>query len=105
MPPEHPWHGPFGGPFWSPFAQFVALGLSTLFWLLILGAIIWAVLRLLRRAQPMQAPSPSLSAEPSPLEILRRRYALGQIDHETFEQMTARLLSSEEREQPPVPPV
>lgn len=99
MPPEHFWHGPFGGPLWSPFGQFVVWGLTTLLWLLIIGAIIWAVMRLIRRAQPAQAPS---SSEPSALEIVRRRYALGQIDRETFEEMIGRLLASEERDQPPV---
>lgn len=100
MPPDHFWHGPSDGPFWSPFGHFLAFDLSALLWLLLLGGIIWAVLHLMRRVQPAQAPSSS--AEPSALEILRRRYALGQIDHAAFEEMTSHLLASEERDQPPI---
>lgn len=102
MPPEHHWHGPFPGPYGSPFGHFVVLGLSTLFLLLVLGGIAWIALRLLRRGQPLQAAA--LSAQPSALEIVRRRYATGQIDREAFEEMVGHLLASEERERPPVPP-
>jgi hypothetical protein len=43
----------------------------------------------------------SLSApdeEPSALELLRRRYILGQIDVETFEEMLVEVLELEEQE-------
>ncbi|HLZ21251.1 MAG TPA: hypothetical protein VKQ30_03925 [Ktedonobacterales bacterium] len=102
MPMDHDWHGPYGGPPWSPFEHFVVAGFSALFWLLLLGGIAWAVMRYLRRAQAAQIPT--LAEEPSAMELLRRRYVMGQLDVDTFEEMTTHILASEERERAYVPP-
>ena len=62
--------------------------IPTLFWLAPLGVVIWGVVRLTsgRGASSgrnvMQAP-PDLTAE----EILKRRYASGEIDAQTYESM------------------
>lgn len=58
-------------------------------WVVLLALLIWALIRWLnRRTGPGQEPSP---AERSALEILRQRYARGEIDQTTFEQMRERL--------------
>ena len=102
MPPDHDWYGPYAGPHWSPFGQFMAASFAALFWLLVLGVITWAVVRYLQRAQGVQ--TPMLSDEPSAMELLRRRYVLGQLDVDTFEEMVTHLLASEERERTYAPP-
>jgi putative membrane protein len=65
-------------------------------WIVVLAAIIWAVVRWLnhRTAAPTwQQPTPPASG-PTALEILRQRYARGEIDAATFEQMRERLEAS-----------
>jgi putative membrane protein len=58
-------------------------------WVVLLALLIWALIRWLnRRTGPSQESSP---AERSALEILRQRYARGEIDQTTFEQMRERL--------------
>lgn len=103
MPPYHDWDGPHGGPPFAPFDSFLAAGLSTLFWLVVLGGIAWAVLRYMRltRAARMQA----LSDEPSAMELLRRRYVMGYLDVDAFEEMVTHVLASEMRERSYVPPL
>jgi len=67
-----------------------------LFWGLIIGGIVLLVVGLARQGtQPTAVPggwSGSLQSE-SPLEILKRRYAAGEIDRDEFERMKE-LLSS-----------
>jgi putative membrane protein len=58
--------------------------LMTLFWIALLALVVFAVLRLLPRAEP--ASDPRERAE-DPREILKRRLALGEIDVDTYEQM------------------
>lgn len=103
MPQDHDWHGFYGGPPGSPFDHFLAAGFSALFWLVVLAGITWAVMHYLRQAQATQ--TPSLSAEPSAMELLRRRYVMGQLDVDTFEEMVTHLLASEERERAFAPPL
>ncbi|HLJ81864.1 MAG TPA: hypothetical protein VKT52_10285 [Ktedonobacterales bacterium] len=103
MPHDHDWHGPYGGPPWSPFDHFVAAGLSALFWLVVLVGITWAVMHYLRWAQAAQ--TPAISEEPSAMELLRRRYVMGQLDVDSFEEMVTHLLASEERERAFAPPL
>ncbi len=64
------------------FAHIVASGLFSLLWLVVLGAAIWGATRLLADRQPTAA-----IAEPSALELLRRRYVQGEIDVTTFEEV------------------
>ncbi|HVB62848.1 MAG TPA: SHOCT domain-containing protein [Ktedonobacteraceae bacterium] len=67
--------------------------LGTLFWIALLALLIWALLSFFaKRNRPMfgvthTAPVNQLSA----MEILRQRYARGEIDDATFEQMRERL--------------
>jgi putative membrane protein len=62
-------------------------------WIAILVILVWALIRWLERKA--RVPGPSGSASPSALEILRQRYARGEIDTATFEQMRERLQATE----------
>ncbi len=55
-----------------------------LFWLIIIAVIIWAVVRITGSAASRSNSSPSTE---SPLDILKKRYARGEISREEFEQM------------------
>lgn len=57
--------------------------LMPVFWILILGLIIWAVVAAARRSGESDSPTPSVD---SALEILKRRYAKGEIDKEEYEE-------------------
>ncbi|MBE3559501.1 MAG: SHOCT domain-containing protein [Ktedonobacteraceae bacterium] len=99
-------------PFWLPGMLFFILG--KLFWLVLLGLLVWLVIRALtgRRqvwrgypqqmppVPPYQQPVPPYQ-QPSAMEILRQRFARGEIDATTFDQMRERLEASE---RPPTPP-
>ena len=62
-----------------------------LFWLVLLGVIIWAVVRLLpTRHQGHGGPS----ATETPEEILDRRFARGEIDLETYQAQRTALVQS-----------
>lgn len=80
------------------------MGLSLLFWLGIPALLVWAALRWVaprwRGLAGMSAMSGGMmqTAQPSAIETLRHRYALGEIDSTTFEQMVERILASEARE-------
>ena len=57
-----------------------------LFWLIIIGVIVWAVLKTSRNAQRSgQSHDPSQTE--SPMDILKKRYARGEINRDEFEQM------------------
>jgi putative membrane protein len=67
-----------------------------LFWLVLLGVIIWAVVRLLpSRHQVTGGPS----AADTPEEILDRRFARGEIDLETYQAQRAALAQSRSERQ------
>ncbi len=61
---------------------FLMMGFGGLLWLALLGLGIWALVRLLSNRSP--AGSPPVSG-PSAMEILRQRYARGEIDDEEYE--------------------
>jgi putative membrane protein len=68
--------------------------LGRFFWIVILALLIWA---LVRRFSSGHVPfyNPGMPPiQPSALEILRQRYARGEIDAVTFDQMRERLGSS-----------
>lgn len=78
-----------------------------LFWVLLIGAIVWLVVALTgqsRRSGPAsggygpwdagQGRAESAPRPPSPLELLDRRLAAGEIDVATYQQTRAALLDS-----------
>jgi putative membrane protein len=67
--------------------------LGSLFWLAILGVVIWALVRLLSRRADANA-TPPVGTGPSAMDILRQRYARGEIDADTFAHMRERLEGS-----------
>jgi putative membrane protein len=61
---------------------------SMLFWFAFLGALIWGLVHWLSgRSTPSTMPG-----SPSALEVLRQRYARGEIDDATFERMRRQLM-------------
>lgn len=76
------YYGPgWGGMLW--------MGLGGLFWTLLLGLAIWLLVRWITRQSTMGS-SPSAGTPPNPpsaLEILRQRYARGEIDEATYTKM------------------
>jgi uncharacterized membrane protein len=75
-----------------------------LFWVGLISLLAWALMRWVLprlRAMPAMAAMSGGAfqpAQPSAVETLRHRYALGEIDAPTFEQMVERILASEARE-------
>ena len=74
-------HSTAGAAFWSITVL--------LLWVLAMGGAAWATIRLVRR--PPQRP-PNL---PSPLDILERRFAAGEMSREEFDESRARLREHE----------
>ena len=99
-------------------------GLSRLLWIALIGLLIWSLIRWarmrrMRWGQPMtpymphapytgqpfgtpttDGPRPNAPVQqPTALEILNRRYANGEIDVATFENMRERILASQRPEQ------
>jgi putative membrane protein len=82
------------------------LFLGRIFWLVILGLLIWSLIRWLSsRNRHMHMPpfytpwmppgqTTHYTTQPSAMEILRQRYARGEIDAATFENMRERLENS-----------
>ncbi|RRQ23828.1 SHOCT domain-containing protein [Guyparkeria sp. SCN-R1] len=54
-------------------------GFMWVIWILVIAAIVWLVVAMSRQDRS--------SGEPSPREILDRRYARGEIDKETYQRM------------------
>jgi hypothetical protein len=81
---------------YSPLAGVLYLGLANLFWIGLFGMMVWAVIRsgLSWNQRSLSAPE----EEPSALERLRRRYILGQIDIDTFEEGLVEVLELEEQD-------
>jgi putative membrane protein len=81
-------------PGWSGWLMMV---FGNLLWIALLGILVWAVICWFERRasrQASQAPGMSIGG-PSAMEILRQRYACGEIDATTFEQMRKRLQASD----------
>jgi hypothetical protein len=74
--------------------------LSTLFLVALFIGLVWALLGwIIPTIKPMLTDIfGQTSTEPSALEILRQRYAAGEIDTYTFEQMRERLVASYQQE-------
>ncbi len=69
--------------------------LNMVFWAAILGLLVWALVRWLTTRTSTSEPT-----GPSAMDILRQRYARGEIDTATFEQMRAQLEASTPNRQP-----
>jgi len=69
------------------------MSLGTILWIALLVVLVWALIRWLsnRTNTPVPPPSSGMPSGPTALEILRQRYARGEIDTATFEQMRERL--------------
>lgn len=74
--------------------------LSSLFWLVLVGIAVWALVRFLsqRTNSSSWQDTTSLSSGPSAEEILRQRFARGEIDGDTFQRMHAQLGQTTPRE-------
>ncbi|MGZ3666003.1 MAG: SHOCT domain-containing protein [Ktedonobacterales bacterium] len=91
----------------NPFGILFGLGFMLLFWGLLFGIPAWFIVRRFGRnrwramAAPRYPTAQTVSAPPAPsaMEILRRRYVQGEIDHATFEEMMHNLAASLAREQ------
>jgi putative membrane protein len=66
------------------------------FWLVLLGVIIWAIVRLLPAARSGSGGS---RASETPEEILDRRFARGEIDHEAYQSQREALAQSRRERQ------
>ena len=69
---------------WMPF---FGMGMM-LFWVAIIGLVIWGVIRL------TTGKSERRDTSESPMDILRKRLALGEITREQFEELQESLLGS-----------
>ena len=72
--------------------------LSSVIWIALLAVVAWAIIRWVNGKMTNATPfSTSTPGDPSALGILRQRYARGEIDAATFEQMRERLEPSAAR--------
>lgn len=72
---------------------------SALFWLGVAAVVIWALVRLANRfSRGTGASGPTV--QPSAAEILKARYARGEIDEGTFREMMAQLAATDEAAAP-----
>lgn len=111
---EHHWHamdyghgvGVGMGAGFGGWPSMLLSTLSTLFWVALFIWLAWALLRwVLPYVFPLFASiSGEMPGEPAALEILRQRYAAGEIDGVTFEQMRERLNVSYQKERDEYPP-
>ena len=89
------WNGDWGG-------MLLAMLLNAVVWIALIGLLIWAVSRMLvNRPTTTGQPDRSLPA----IEILRQRYARGEIDEATFDRMRQQLELSTARDALTIPPV
>jgi putative membrane protein len=77
----------------SGWAGFLWMLFWMVFWVVLFGGVIWLMVRSLHRSilHMGHREVRILSSEPSAIEILRRRYARGDIDEYTFARMRAQL--------------
>jgi putative membrane protein len=81
MPMMYGWNGDWGG-------MLIVMLINAAVWIALIGLVIWGLGRLLARRE---SSSGQLDSGPSALEILRQRYARGEIDAATFDDMRRRI--------------
>jgi len=98
----HPWGHPGG---FDPGPGMFLSTLNHLLWMVLLIGLALMLLRwLMPYIMPMLADIFDMApADIPPMEILRQRYAAGEIDAVTFEQMRERLEASYPHSEPPPP--
>jgi len=72
--------------------MFIMMTLGSLLWIALIAVIVWASMNFLNKKGSSTTQISALSA----IEILRRRYARGEIDTTTFKQMNTQLQESEQ---------
>ena len=77
-------------------AGFFWMALNALFWLALLGLLVWALARWLGRGPTHHAAPPPPPA--SALDVLRQRYAGGELDEPTYLRMREQLAAPQWRE-------
>lgn len=79
-----------------------SMALSALFWFALIGVIVWGITRIVgnRGRSTIQTPPPQTADE-----ILRQRYARGEIDAQTYEAMRERLNETQRSRELSAPPV
>ena len=98
----HPWGEPWGHDWWP---GMLLSTLNNLLWIALIIGLAWVLLRLISPfILPALANIFGVAPTDSPLEILRQRFAAGEIDAITFEQMCERLEASYRRESDGIPP-
>lgn len=87
--------------YYGPNAAWMGWGmaLSMLFWVALLAVIIWGILRIARSASARDRSAFPAPPTDSAEEILRQRYARGEIDASTFEAMRERLRTTAQQAQ------
>jgi len=83
------WGGQYGG--WGMMGPWMMGGfgwmwLMPIFWILFLGLIIWGIVALVRGAGQPRGFDTSSGHPDSALEVLRKRYARGEINKEEYEE-------------------
>jgi uncharacterized membrane protein len=96
----HPWSQGYG---WGP--EMLLSTLGTVLWIALFIGLAWTLLEwIIPYILPMIADIFGMTPTgPSALEILRQRYAAGEIDAVTFEQMRERLEASYPHNEPRPP--
>ena len=86
--------------YYNPWMMLLLMLIRALVWFALLAAVIWVIVRL---AQTRTSSPWHLFGGPSAIEVLRQRYAHGEIDAVTFDDMCARLEArgADERQRQP----
>jgi putative membrane protein len=69
------------------------MGFGWIFGILLIGLVVWAVIRVAGNNANRTEDHRQISSENSPMDILKKRYARGEISKEEFEEMKKNLNS------------